>query len=313
MSLGFQFCTGLSSYRAEGYAGSLFHTAKHLALGTAEVQSFFIIHPNRQVCCGEVHFHIDGATAISRMHAPFGSFLFNNRLAPEVISDFIDYCEHELKKNGVEKLVLVHAPNQYYAEQYALLHPLLFKKEFYLLDAEVSSLLHVERGNFSEALHEWEQRKLRQARVAGLQAICVPGEELQGLYDFLKGCRRQKGYELSMSYGEVEQLYLHFPEAIHLFAVYDKSRIAAAALCVVVNPEVLYAFYYDHHRDYDRVSPVVLLMEFIYRWCAEKKFRYLDLGTSTTAEGMVNFPLLAFKLHLGAVPSPKYIFQKVLK
>lgn len=73
-----------------------------------------------------------------------------------------------------------------------------------------------------------------------------------------------------MSYGEVEQLYLHFPEAIHLFAVYDKSRIAAAALCVVVNPEVLYAFYYDHHRDYDRVSPVVLLMEFIYRWCAEK-------------------------------------------
>lgn len=313
MNSGFQFCTGIVPYSAEGYSRSLFHASKHLTLKGGEITSFFITHPKRQVCCAEVHFHIDRARATSRMHAPFGSFLFDSRLSPEVLLDFMAFCESELRKAGSEELVLVHAPWHYYAEHYALLHPLLLQNGFCVLQAEVGSLLDIEAGGYAVSLHTWEQRRLRQAQAAGLRASCLPAGELPVVYDFLKDCRHHKGYGLSMSYQDIHQLNLNFPETIHLFAVHDKNRIAAAALCVVVNPQVLYAFYYDHHSDYDKVSPVVLLMQYVYQWCAERKFRYLDLGTSTTPEGDINLPLLSFKLRLGAKPSPKYTFQKILK
>ncbi len=313
MNSGFQFCSGTVSYPAEGYLRSLFHTSKHLTLKGGEVKSFFIIHAKRQVCCGEVHFHVEGTKATSRRHAPFGSFLFESRLAPEVLRDFIGYCENELRKAGIGELVLVHAPCHYYAEHYSMLHPLLLIKNYRVLNAEVSSLFHIGTEDYAACLHEWEQRRLRQARAAGLQASCLAIGDLLMVYNFLQDCRHHKGYQLSMSYEEVQQLNLNFPEAIHLFAVHEGDKLVAAALCLAVNPEVLYAFYYDHHSDYDHVSPVVMLMEYIYQWCAEKNFRYLDLGTSTAAEGGINYPLLSFKLHLGAKPSPKYTLQKILK
>lgn len=311
MNAGYQFCAEATYFPAEGYSRSLFHTTEHFNLKAGEVKSFFIIHPKREACCGEVHFHANGTKAISRRYAPFGSFLFKENLEPEVLNDFTEYCEEELRNAGFREIILIHAPNRYYARQYGILHPLLFQKGFSIIKAEVSALLNTAE-NFAASLHEWEQRKLRQAREAGLQVNYLSLEKLRLVYDFIAGCRSGKGYQLSMNDEEIQQLAVQFAEAVHLFAVYDGNRMVAAAFCVAVNEEILYAFYYDHHADYDHVSPVVLLMEFIHRWCAEKNFRYIDLGTSSS-EDSINFPLLSFKLHLGAVPSAKYTFQKVLK
>lgn len=312
MTTGYQLCTGEMVFPAEGYEPSLFHLPKHLALGSDSVQSFFIAHPKRQVCCGEVHFHIDGNKAISRLRAPFGSFLFDQRLPAEVINAFVVYCEQELRENKTEEMILVHAPAACYAAQYGLLHPVLFANGFSLLKAEVSALLDISSAGFTASLHDWENRKLRQAKRAGLRAEHLPLPELHSIYDFLAACRQRKGYKLSMNYEEVRHLTTVFPEAIHLFAVFDDKTITAAALCVKVNANVLYAFYYDHHADYDPVSPVVLLIEFVYAWCAARNIRYIDLGTSARNRS-INFPLLNFKLRLGARPSPKYTFHKILK
>ncbi|MCS6974514.1 MAG: GNAT family N-acetyltransferase [Cyclobacteriaceae bacterium] len=311
MSSGYQFVSGETVGPASGYTPSLFHLPVHLCQRQALYQSFFIVHTKRKCTCGEVHFHSDDVKAISRLYAPFGSFLFDENLPAEVLSDFIGYCEGELIRRDIREVELIHAPLLYFPRQYDLLHPLLVQRGYALVHAEVSALLSVKKDDFELGLHTWEARKLRQARTAGLTARELPLQELMKIYDFILRCRQHKGYYLSMGRDEVNQLGLSFPDRTHLFAVYDNNEIAAAALCLRVTNDVLYAFYYDHHEAYDSVSPVVLLMKFIYNWCRTNDFRFIDLGTSSI-NGELNFSLLAFKRHLGAQLSPRYTFRKSL-
>jgi hypothetical protein len=50
-------------------------------------------------------------------------------------------------------------------------------------------------------------------------------------------------------------------------------------------------------------------MDGMYRWCANNKVAWIDLGTSALA-GQPNFPVLQFKLHLGAELSHRFTFEK---
>ncbi|GIV36934.1 MAG: hypothetical protein KatS3mg032_1313 [Cyclobacteriaceae bacterium] len=308
---GYRFGTECGDVPVKGYEPSLFHLPEHLRLQTNQICSFFVVHESSKKRCAEVHFQLENGLAKSHRYAPFGSFLISTDLPAAITDRFIEYCEASLYQQGVHQIQLVHAPGIYYESAYAVLHPLLLHRGYVLTTAEISALVPVQHHDFQQGLHNWERRKLRQAKQAGLLAVKLPPEELKTVYDFLTLCREQKNYRLSLAFEEVQQLAQTFSDRLHLFAVYHTNRMAAAALCLSINRNVLYAFYYDHHAEFDGVSPVVLLMEHIHQWCAKNDFRILDLGTSSAKTG-VNYPLLAFKLHLGAVPSPKYTFQKKL-
>lgn len=307
----YRFAYGNTDFEVQGYEPSMFHCRDHLCLQTSQIWSFYMIDEKRKKCCAEVHFQQDEHRAVSHRYAPFGSFMLPTSLPAQAICRFIEYCEESLRELGVHEVQLIHAPFEYYPATYGMLHPLLLQNGYTIAAAGISALLPVQEHGYRQALHTWERRKLRQAEKAGLQAVKLPPDELKTVYDFLFLCRGQKNYRLSLAFKEVQQLAQTFPNRLHLFAVYQNNRMAAAALCLSVNRNVLYAFYYDHHAEFDDVSPVVLLMEYIHQWCAKNDFRILDLGTSST-ETDINYPLLAFKLHLGAVPSPKYTFQKKL-
>jgi hypothetical protein len=53
-------------------------------------------------------------------------------------------------------------------------------------------------------------------------------------------------------------------------------------------------------------------MEGIYEYCQVEKYRLIDLGTSAL-KGRPNFTLLDFKLNLGATPTEKVVYEKILK
>jgi hypothetical protein len=91
----------------------------------------------------------------------------------------------------------------------------------------------------------------------------------------------------------------------------DQDKMVAASISIRVNENVLYTFYYDHLRAYDSVTPIVFLCDGLYNFCQKNQLSLLDLGTSNP-NGKLNQSLLDFKLSLGAVPSPKLTFQKVL-
>jgi hypothetical protein len=294
------------------YETTMFHFAKHLRLqAEAGWHSFYVQDEKSKTLCAEVHFHVDGPYANSPLKAPFGSYVFSENLPADTLFDFILFVDDKLQSSGVKTVTIKSLPVAYNPNQSALLHPLLIYAGYTVSRAEVSSGIFVSKVPFEERIDAWEKRKLKQANRAELVSRLIHIEQIESVYYFIDQCRQEKGYSLSMTWQEMEKVASVCYDRIVLAGVFDQDTMVAAAIALNVTESVLYNFYSDHHAGYDRLSPVVMLIEAEYDYCRYHKVDLLDLGTSATGN-KPNFPLLDFKLRLGAMPTPKYTFTKQL-
>ena len=298
------------SNQGREYAVSLFHLPEHRTLQSRDGwRSFFVLHEKSRKLFAEVHFCCEGRSAISPLRAPFGSYVFSEKLPAEVLFDFILFAEEELKKDQIGHVVLTLPPAGYFPEQHNMLMPILLNLRYMIQQARVSSVIPVTEKAFAEVVDPWEIRKLRQARQAALVTRILPAGNVEKVYTFILECRQEKNYSLSMAADEVKAVVEKFPDRFIFFGVFDQDNLAAAAVAIRVTGNVLYNFYSDHHSTYDHLSPAVMLIESEYAYCHDHGLSLLDLGTSSVGDKL-NFPLLDFKKRLGGRPSPKYTFVK---
>jgi hypothetical protein len=178
------------------------------------------------------------------------------------------------------------------------------------VNSEVQAVLTTE-DSFSSRLSAWEKRRLRQAKEAGLIFRRLDSNQLKSVYQFILDCRVERDYILSIDWNTLKKTVDTFPDRFILFAVMHKDEFAAASISINVGNKILSNFHSAHPRKFDRLSPVVMLLKGIFDFCRENDFRLLDLGTSSL-EGLPNFKLLDFKLGLGAHPTTKLTFKKLL-
>lgn len=258
----------------------------------------------------EVSFHPEGSTAISPCRAPFGSFVFSEHLPPKVLYDFVAACEQHLTARGIRSVKITDAP-LFYREGSELLQTILFNQGYSVSKAELTTGIRVDHHHFDDKIEVWERRKLRQAKDKGAQFKMLPASELEVVYQLIQKSRSERGHSLSMSLEEVSKVVDTFKKEFLLSGVYISKELAAASIAIRVNREIVYNFYSGHPKKFDSLSPVVTLIGGLYRYCHTNHIRLLDLGTSAI-HGQPNFPLLDFKLRLGAVPSMKITLTKKL-
>jgi len=88
----------------------------------------------------------------------------------------------------------------------------------------------------------------------------------------------------------------------------------AATVVVIVNKKIAYHFMPASHvdfQDYRKFSPMVFLVENLYKWCQENSIVTLDLGTSYV-EMKMKTSLAQFKENIGGKPSEALSWQKTL-
>jgi hypothetical protein len=292
------------------YTSFLFNRPDHLKLQAGDWIHFYLLRLLKPRIMAEVSFHIENNRAVSPVKAPFGSFDFSERLPPQQLYTFIQGCQEILIKRGITGISITEPP-LYYRKSGELLHTILLNLGFHVRKAEVSSGIRVDAMNFEDKIEIWERRKLKQAKAKGINCKHVPISELPTLYDFILQCRRQRGNTLSMTLDELSETALVFKEDFYLFAAFHEKELTAASISIRVRNGILYNFYSAHMRKFDALSPMVLLMNHMYKFCRSHQFELLDLGTSAI-NGQPNFSLLDFKLRLGAVPSMKLSFEKDL-
>jgi hypothetical protein len=292
------------------YTPFLFNRTAHLKLQANDWMHFYLLRTQKPKLMAEVAFHIENDRAISPVKAPFGSFSFSERLAPQLLYSFIGECVDQLSKRGVNSISITEPP-LYYRKSGELLQTILLNQGFRVRKAEVSSGIKVDAINFEDKIEAWERRKLKQAKAKGITCKSLPITQLATVYDFILQCRRQRGNALSMTLDELSRTIASFRESFFLFAAFQDKELAAASISIQVRPDILYNFYSAHLRKFDTLSPMVLLMNHMYKFCRAHQFELLDLGTSAI-NGQPNFSLLDFKLRLGAVPSMKLSFEKEL-
>jgi hypothetical protein len=290
----------------------LFNSPRNLTIQSLDGwHSYHALRPEKKTAKARVHFHLDGKLAVTPLRNPFGSYEFSDSIEPKELFDFIRWVEASLAAKGAKKIEIKTHPALYNPPASAILTTFLCNLGYKIKNAELSSCIEVSQTALYQIMSSYEKRKSGQIKRSNLRFSTVPVTKINEVFDFISSCREERKQSLSMSYGQMKTVCDHFPDRFCLFGVYDNHALAAASISILVNRTVLYNFYSAHAKQYDALSPVVRLMEGMYEFCQTEKIRLIDLGTSAL-QGRPNFSLLDFKLNLGATPTQKLTFEKVI-
>lgn len=299
----------LSENITYAYERWLFHYAGHLHLQSpGNWTTFYAINNTHHTIDAHLHVHVDGSRAMSPLRAPFGSYQFVSTIKPVTLYKFVEFTLARLHEQDIDELVIVNPPAAYLTGAIDLLTALLINQGFEISAAEVGTVLYV-KDNFREGLNDWEGRRIRQAERAGLTFEVIPMEELESVYTFILACRMEREYDLSIDWETLRKTVEAFPDRFLLFGVMHQGVMAASSIAINAGNGVLVNFHSAHPRDYDHLSPVVMLLEGMVGYGRANGYRLLDLGTSAI-DGKPNFGLLDFKIGTGATITPKFTLRK---
>ncbi len=310
MEAGYSVETFVPSGFTPAYDSFIFNDPDHLHLQADEWVHIYLLKRVSEKIMATVSFHIQNNKAYTPFRAPFGSFRFSEKVSSLALYQFIQECEKCLINRKVNS-VLLKEPPIFYRNNSELLHTILFNQGYTVDRAETSCGIDVDHIGFEEKISSGEKGRLKQLKTKGLLFKKLPLSELENVYNFILKCRTQRGQTLSMTYQELEATIDLFKDSFLLAGVYSQKELAAAAISIRINSEILYNFYLGHLKKFDSLSPVILLISGLYKFCVVNKINLLDLGTSAL-DGQPNFSLLDFKLRLGARPSMKLTFEKKL-
>ena len=287
------------------YERWLFHHATHLHLQVSSGwHSFYAVNNVRHAIDAHLHVHLDGNHAVSPYRAPFGSYQFRPGMPPMALYEFIEFTLFRLHEKGVTELIVKNPPLAYNPAAMEMLTTFQVNLGFEILQAEAGAILDPCR-DFRAGLNSQELRRIKKAEKEGLFFTVMNMSELEAVYAFILACRTERGYVLSIDWETLRKTVESFPGRFMLFGVKHEDVVAAATIAYDAGNGVFVNFHPAHPRDYDHLSPVVLLLEGMSLYAREKGYRLLDLGTSAV-EGKPNFGLLNFKMGVGATVTSKF-------
>jgi hypothetical protein len=297
---------------SEDFSATIFHNTRHLFLqDESNWYSYYILQCESNTIQAIIHFHVKDGEAKSPLQSPFGSVLFSEHLSLQVLFKFLVFVEEQLRLKGVKQITIKNPPELYFPESIASLQVLLFNLNYQVSRAEIGSLIPVGKEVYLDKLEPWERRKYHMAVKKGFDVRQLSVVDLEDVYLFIARCREVQSRKLSLSWEQLKRIADTFTDRFVLFAIYQSDVLVAASINLVVTKDVLYNFYGAHDRQFNKYSPVVMLMNTLYTYCQTNGFTYLDLGTSATGNEP-NFSLLDFKVRLGAKSTQKLTFQKTL-
>lgn len=288
----------------------VYNSPRHLHLQSKKGWIVFeLTGPKRAEVLVRISLNIKGYTALSPVRAPFGSFEIYSRISNATLLKFVQFVEAGLVQKGIKHVIIKNWPAVYQPVQARQLYKVLVAKLQFKVSEEVSSVIPVSNKPLRIRMKISERQKARKAEKMFSFSMCK-AIEYKTIYDFILTCRHERGQSLSLSWKEMRNTISKLPERFIFFKLADATNIAAAAIVIRVSDKIWYTFYYAHAVTYNKVSPVVYLLECIYNKAASEKVKLIDLGTSMLHD-KINKPLLHFKESVGAATVPKFTFSKM--
>ncbi len=294
-------------------AGFLFNDLAHVRQQSQQpFCTISALNQTTQLAEARCTFFVGSAEAVSPIAAPFGSIEFAQTLPDTILNDLITALIEESRQTGARTLRLVNYPRCYASRQTDRLTQLLSKQGFCLTVSNSTFYLPITDKPFADGLTTPERRRLEKCQRAHFQFIHWPNPDVDAVIAFLTDIYQQRDYELTLSPVRLASLLRQFADAFSVFVVQDDDTIAALTVTVRVRDDILYNFLPASRPDYHQFSPMVMLTEGLFNYCQQQAIRLLDLGLSLDGNRQPKLCLMRFKRNLGALESPKPIFEKRL-
>jgi len=285
--------------------GYIFNTPEFQSLKAGEHVNFVLKDEDKVVA--RIFFNIKEGKAVSGYKATFGSIDFNNSLSKEGINYFLEEVIRRLTSKEVKEIIIKHYPVIYNEDiGQALFTNLGFK----LAEQNVNQHLLISADDFYYRIKKNEKKKLVQAQKMGFEFKILLPDDLEEIYHLIEETRKRKDYPVSMGYQELYDTINTMPDKYLLFGLFDKKKLIAASVSILISDNILYNFYHADDFSYRSTSPLVMLVGKIYEYCQHSSIVILDLGISSE-NGLINEGLFIFKRNLGCETSNKNTYRLI--
>jgi hypothetical protein len=253
---------------------------------------------------------VDNELAISPKLAPFGSVEFISTLPEDTLIKLIDSLEEEVIRMGLPVLRLTNYPHCYARHQAHRLVRELQRRQYRMVDQLVNFHIDVTDQPLTDRMHRSERRRFAKCQRANFDVTIWKNPPVEAVVPFVQHSRKQQGYPLTIAPERLAYLLRHFPEQYPVLVVRDGTTIAALTVAVRVRHDILYNFLPADELAYRAYSPAVMLTQGLYAYCQQENITLLDLGVSVDEHRQPKPSLMQFKRNLGAVESPKMVWEK---
>ncbi len=258
-----------------------------------------------------IAFYKDGECAFaSPKRGTFGGIVLNQSLDLALLEQFLSDIKAYLISLGAQSISIKCPPFSHDSAHASVMTNVLLRHQFKLSGHELNYEMVVDERPFTDRIDYGNDKRVRKCLRDGLLAESVDITSYARVYSVIKENRARRGFPLSMTLEQLNQMVETFPDKMHFFAVYQdesKSVMLAAAVCIALTESILYVFYWGDVAGAESYSPIALLAANIYIFCQHQNFKLLDVGTSTLSSEP-NLGLIRFKRNLGFSESLKLSF-----
>lgn len=288
----------LENVFAASSLGGIFHSHPFFRLHAGEGGRFFEWQiDGRVVAC--VHFTPVGPGLWrSPARGTYAGFAAELSLRHEALFAFHDAVLARLAALGAKRVEVLPAPMAHDPVSFSNQVYLLRSRGYGLTQCDLNHSLEVDERALLERMSYGNVKRLKKCQKEGAQTDVLPAQALSEVYETLALNRASKGHAMSMTLSQLQEMQHCFPSAMHLFGCRLGTNLVAAALCLRLQADILYVFYWGDRPGYASLSPVASVAEAIYTFCQKEKIRLLDVGISTLDEDP-NHGLINFKRGLG--------------
>jgi len=310
---GYQLHNTLNSKTEVCYEPYVYNEPLFLRTNNDYIQyHFYWINVEQNEAHAHVAYSVVDNIAYSPHKLPFGGIEVSRKLSEDNITEFLQEVEQALKDSGITGIRLHQAPSAYF--DHGTVSKSLLNEGYEVIQHRVFHFIEVNESGLFHRMHKMEQRKIKKCIDAGAEFKELKKSKKVQAFEWIDRFRTLGYKPPSMTWTDLTDLNKRNPKMYKVFGVFMDGHMLAATVVVIVNKKIAYHFMPASHvdfQDYRKFSPMVFLVENLYKWCQENSIVTLDLGTSYV-EMKMKTSLAQFKENIGGKPSEGLSWQKTL-
>lgn len=272
-------------------------------------KSFYFSFKLKTDLIGVCHFtELEKGIYKSPYRGTFGSISFKADLDLSVKHECVELLIKYFNTLKAKKLIIVSEPFAHNAHHSGCLLNAYLVNDFVISNHEINYSLPVDGEPLIDKMMRNNKKRLTKCKREGFVfEQCFEMEDLKKVYAIIQENRKSKGFAISMTFEQIMQMYDVFKDSLYFFKASQNNVDVASSICIRLNPNVLYVFYWGDLLGFREYSPIAFIADGIYRFAQENNFKLLDAGVSSI-NGNPNFGLVNFKENLGFLASPKLTY-----
>ncbi len=260
---------------------------------------------------GVCHFtETEAGVFKSPYRGTFGGIDFIDELDLSVKNECVILLDHYFKNKEVKQVIIGGAPFAHHLHNSSALFNTLLNHGYSISNQDINHTLEVSEVALIEKMMRNNKKRLKKCEREGFAFEQVNTfEEFEKVYSIIEANRKAKGFFISMSFQQIMDMYKVFSHHMYFFKSSFGGNEVASSICIKLNANVLYIFYWGDLPGNEQYSPIAHLANGIYEFAQKQNFKLMDAGTSSIS-GVPNFGVATFKENLGFTASPKITYSK---